>query len=209
MQSLKEQNSKSSIPSDFFFSLAAVIHSEIVDLKLVKWVINEAFRNSTRFDLLIRNCWKIVSSRVEVPPVLNLLNFRPWVFCNDFQQSNVLELSCYCTQRTPQIHNHIRKTWVLFFLQFATEKCLHLHKSTVYCCSGPAQKVDSVPVSHSCNDKSPVWVGVPSPQGWSTTAETGGACVEFNWASSGAAHTDLKRTYWFDWLNLFMHKPQN
>lgn len=107
MQSLKEQNSKSSISSDFVSFLSAVIH--ILDLKLVKRVINEAFqisketlRNSTRFDLLVRN----TEDCEEQSHVSS--SIRPWLFCNDLQQSNVLELSRYCTW-TAKIHNHIRR----------------------------------------------------------------------------------------------------
>lgn len=88
--------------------------------------------------------WSGAVGRREVPPVSNLLSFRPWVFGNDPQQSNVLELSC-CTRG---LHQPGSEDTRAFFKKFALKKRLHLHKSGVCCCSGPFRSN----LSNSCKE---------------------------------------------------------
>lgn len=131
----------------------------------------------------------------------------------------------YCTRRTPQIHNHIRKTRVLFsticnqkkkifiFTNLEFIGLLALPRRLILCQCHTAVRIKGQLGSESD----------PCPTCFSRRAETGGTCVEFNWASPGgvwAAHTDLKNILvfqeepWsaeplFGWLSLLVDEPQN
>lgn len=163
-------------------------------------------------------------SRDKVTPVLDLLNFRPWMFRNDLQQSNVLELVVI-------VHEGLHKSTTILgrhecsFLQFAIKKkifiytnlefigLLALPRRLILCQCHTAVRIKGQLGSESD----------PCPTCFSRRAETGGTCVEFNWASPGgvwAAHTDLKNILvfreepWsaeplFGWLNLLVDEPQN